>query len=68
MDFLIELTREAANGAPVLPVRYPMPEIDEISLTAEGSVADPVPSAAELLGSLSFEFPEEADATDRQNG
>ena len=61
MDFLIELTREAAKGAPALPIRHPMPEVGEIALTAEDSLADPAPSDAESLDSLSFEFPEEGD-------
>ena len=61
IDFLIELTREAAEGGPVPPVRYSKPEIDEISFTADNNGADPAVSDEESLGGPSFEFTEEVD-------
>ena len=59
MDYLIALVREAARGAPLVPIRFPLPEVDEISLTAGsgGSVGEQSLSDASL-DSLSFEISE----------
>ena len=56
LNFLVLLTREAEQGAPLLPIKYPMPEIDEISLTewTEGPQDELTPSQGSL-DSLSFE-------------
>ena len=44
MEFLVGVTKEAVEGTPILPIRYPMPEIDEISLTPDDSEIAPTPS------------------------
>ena len=64
LSFLILLTREAEKGAPLLPVRHPMPEIDEISLAEWPDDASYSPSAPQSsLDSLSFEGAERGSAT-----
>ena len=68
LDFLVLLTREAPTGAPVLPVRPPLPDIDEISLTAEDIEEMQIRSEEESLHSLSFDHIEEGAALPRQKG
>ena len=56
LEFLVLLTREAEKGATLLPMRCPMPELDEISLM--GWSAESAQQPADLqssLDSLSFE-------------
>ena len=56
LEFLVMLTREAEKGAPLLPIRYPMPELDEISLM--GWSVESARQQSDLqssLDSLSFE-------------
>ena len=59
MDYLIALVREAARGAPLVPIRFLLPEVGKISLTAVsgGSVGEQSLSDASL-DSLSFEISE----------
>ena len=64
LNFLVLLTREAEKGAPLLPIKYPMPEIDEISLAEWPDDASYSPSAPQSsLDSLSFEGAERGSAT-----
>ena len=62
LDFLVGLVREAAKGAPVRPIRLPLPDIDEISLTAEDNEEMQTQSEEESLDSLSFDLVEEGTA------
>ena len=64
LDFSVLLTRGAEKGAPLLPIKYPMPEIDEISLAAWSEDADHSPAASRgSLDSLSFEDEERGSVT-----
>ena len=57
LGFLITLVREAARGTPIARVRFPLPELGEISLTAGESESAPrSPSDEESLDGLSFEI------------
>ena len=56
LEFSILLAREAEKGAPLLPVRFRMPELDEISLTGwSEESARPPSDSQDSLDSLSFE-------------
>ena len=60
--FLLRLAREAARGAPVIPVRFPIPAFDEISLDMEGSVDGQIGSEAST-NSLSFDEADRMEIT-----
>ena len=63
LGHLILLTNEAMKGALMLPVRSPMPEIDEISLTAmTDGESNPALSPRSSLDHLSFEVSGEEDS------
>ena len=49
-------TRRPLNSPPVLPLRYNMPELDEISLMGKASDHEDDRSDVEFLESLSFEI------------
>ena len=56
LEFLVLLTREAERGAPLLPIRSPMPELDEISLMGWSAESAQQPEdVLSSLDSLSFE-------------
>ena len=62
IGYLVALVRDAARGAPVVPIRFPLLEVEEISLTAEGGrgeIEQPVSDAS--VGSLSSEVSDEDD-------
>ena len=63
LDYLVGLTREAAKGAPLIPVRLPLPEIDEISLTAPDDDDRGVQTEEESMASLSFDQIDINDST-----
>ena len=68
LDFLLELTHEAATGDLALPIRYPMPEIYKISLTAEtDNGANSASSPTGSLDLLSLEVSDEEDENGWQN-
>ena len=55
-DYIIKLVREAAKGAPVIPIRLPLPAPDQISLDIEGNISDVQSDIAEESSdSLSFD-------------
>ena len=55
-DYIIKLVREAAKGAPVIPIRLPLPAPDQISLDIEGNVSDAQSDITEESSdSLSFD-------------
>ena len=54
VTYLLSLVCKAARGAPVIPIRFPIPTFDEISLEAESEAEMPAPSEGSM-DSLSFE-------------
>ena len=60
LEYLMAFVREAVRGAPVAPIKFALPEVDEISLTAEDNTSDmELPASEASMDSLSFELSEE---------